>query len=255
MFTSKEWVRSTYSTSVNAKKAQGIILGVTRFQKAIKYYLKCVLPLVKILRLVDGDTKDLQLHRPFHAATYYLNSMFHYQENFTAYTEVKIGLFKTIERMSLDIEDGVKVDEQLEKFKKAEVPPGKRNWSTFDHVHSKKRNQLEQQRLNALVFVKYNVQLELRQIKRQDKRETYDPIYLPNMEFDYEWITEKKDPCLPKDHSWIDIQECFEDDEGATSSKKRKIEEEEDEEEFDEMTIVDDDEEDNSDIDLEDYED
>ncbi|GMQ03740.1 hypothetical protein CsSME_00049421 [Camellia sinensis var. sinensis] len=57
MFASKEWARSSYSTSVNAKKAQGTILGDARFWKAIKYCLKCVLPLVKILRLVDGDAK------------------------------------------------------------------------------------------------------------------------------------------------------------------------------------------------------
>ncbi|KAF5940652.1 hypothetical protein HYC85_021819 [Camellia sinensis] len=88
------------------------------------------------------------------------------------------------------------------------------------------------------------------------------------MESDDEWITEKEDPCLPEDHSWMDIQECFEDDKGATSSKKRKTgprnlnaadrgkrkvfedddeveliergeeeEEEEEEEEFDEMTM------------------
>ncbi|XP_028113558.1 pheromone-processing carboxypeptidase KEX1-like isoform X5 [Camellia sinensis] len=154
-----------------------------------------------------------------------------------------------------------------------------RNWSTFDHVHSKKRNRLEQQRLNALVFVKYNIQLELRQIKRQERGETYDPIYLLDMKSDDEWITEKEDPCLPEDHSWMDIQECFEDDEGTTSSKKRKrgprnlnatdrgkrkvfkdddevelIEggEEEEEEEFNEVTMVDDDE---DDIDLGDDED
>ena len=47
-------------------------------------------------------------------------SRFHYQETFTADTKVKIGLFKTIESMYPDIEDRVKVDEQLEKFKKAE---------------------------------------------------------------------------------------------------------------------------------------
>ncbi|CAL5384210.1 unnamed protein product [Camellia sinensis] len=366
MFASEEWARSSYSTSVNAKKAQGTILGDARFWKAIKYCLKCVLPLVKILRLVDGDAKpamgfiyeamdrakeeiasnlnhvrgrykciweiidtrwDLQLHRPLHAAAYYLNPMFHYQENFNADTEVKIGLFKTIERMYPDIEDRVKVDEQLEKFKKAEGMFGmsmailtrkkkqpalwwesyeeeckelqklairvlsltcsatgcERNWSTFDHVHSKKRNRLEQQRLNALVFVKYNIQLELRQIKRQERGETYDPIYLSDMESDDEWITEKEDPCLPEDHSWMDIQECFEDDEGTTSKKrkrgprnlnaidrgKRKVfedddevelieggeEEEEEEEEFDEVTMVDDDEDDEDDIDLGDDED
>ena len=94
-----------------------------------------------------------------------------------------------------------------------------RNWSTFDHVHSKKRNRLETQRLNALVFVKYNIQLEMRQIKRQERGETYDPICLSDMEFDDEWITEVEDPCLPEDNSWLDIHECFEE---GTSGAKRK---------------------------------
>ncbi|RWR88537.1 hypothetical protein CKAN_01755600 [Cinnamomum micranthum f. kanehirae] len=30
------------------------------------------------------------------------------------------------------------------------------NWSVFEHIHSKKRNRLDQKRLNDLVFVKYN---------------------------------------------------------------------------------------------------
>ncbi|KAI8017136.1 hypothetical protein LOK49_LG04G00681 [Camellia lanceoleosa] len=235
---------------------------------------------------------------------------FHYQENFNADTEVKIGLFKTIERMYPDIEDRVKVDEQLEKFKKAEGMFGmsmailtreKKQpalwWESYGEeckelqklairvlslTCSATGNWLEQQRLNALVFVKYKIQLELRQIKRQERGETYDPIYLSDMESDDEWITEKEDPCLPEDHSWMDIQECFEDDEGTTSKKrkrgprnlnaidrgKRKVfedddevelieggeeeEEEEEEEEFDEVTMVDDDE---DDIDLGDDED
>ncbi|GMP94027.1 hypothetical protein CsSME_00043637 [Camellia sinensis var. sinensis] len=96
------------------------------------------------------------------------------------------------------------------------------------------------------------------------------------MESNDEWITKKEDPCLPEDHSWMDIQECFEDDEGATSKKrkrgprnlnatdrgKRKVfedddeveliegGEEEEEEEFDEVTMVDDDEDDEDDEDL-----
>ncbi|XP_042459005.1 uncharacterized protein LOC122042765 [Zingiber officinale] len=37
-----------------------------------------------------------------------------------------------------------------------------RNWSVFEQIHSKKRNRLAQQRLNDLVFVKYNRALKLR---------------------------------------------------------------------------------------------
>ena len=81
---------------------------------------------------------------------------------------------------------------------------------------------MEQQRLNALVFVKYNLQLELRQTKREERGETYDPICLSDMESDDEWVTEIEDPCLPQDNSWMDINECFEDDGGIGPSNKRK---------------------------------
>ncbi|XP_027902994.1 uncharacterized protein LOC114163106 [Vigna unguiculata] len=97
-----------------------------------------------------------------------------------------------------------------------------RNWSTFDQVHTKRRNRLEQQRLNALVYVKYNLQLELRQKSREEKGETYDPICLSDIESDDEWITEKENPCLPIDSSWMDIHECFDDEEGAPNKKRKR---------------------------------
>ncbi|XP_022844306.1 uncharacterized protein LOC111367586 [Olea europaea var. sylvestris] len=36
----------------------------------------------------------------------------------------------------------------------------KRNWSMFEHIRSKKRNRLEHQRLNDLVYVHYNLRLQ-----------------------------------------------------------------------------------------------
>jgi len=96
-----------------------------------------------------------------------------------------------------------------------------RNWSTFDQVHTKRRNRLEQQRLNALVYVKYNLQLELRQ-KSKEKGETYDPICLSDIESDDEWITKKENPCLHIDSSWMDIHECFDDEEGAPNKKRKR---------------------------------
>ncbi|KAG5560764.1 hypothetical protein RHGRI_003943 [Rhododendron griersonianum] len=97
-----------------------------------------------------------------------------------------------------------------------------RNWSTFQHIHSKKRNWSEAQRLNALVLVKYNLTLELRQKKREENGDAYDPICLSDMESDDEWITEREDPCLPLDPSWMDMNECFEVNEGETSRKGRR---------------------------------
>lgn len=80
---------------------------------------------------------------------------------------------------------------------------------------------MEQQRLNALVFVKYNINLDMRLQKRKERGETFDPICLSDMESDDEWITEKEDACLPEDISWMDIHECFKEDVG-TSARRRK---------------------------------
>ncbi|CAI9275935.1 unnamed protein product [Lactuca saligna] len=49
-----------------------------------------------------------------------------------------------------------------------------RNWSVFEQLHSKKRNQLEWQKLNDLVYIKYNRALR----RRYDMRDTIDPIIL-----------------------------------------------------------------------------
>ncbi|XP_031274476.1 uncharacterized protein LOC116132945 [Pistacia vera] len=101
-----------------------------------------------------------------------------------------------------------------------------RNWSTFEHVHSKIRNRLEQQRLKAPVFVKYKLQLEMRQKLREEKGEASDPICLSDIESDDEWIMEKEDLCFPDDNSWMYVQECFNLDKGPrnlnASSKKAK---------------------------------
>ncbi|KAL0355690.1 UNVERIFIED_CONTAM: hypothetical protein Sradi_4015900 [Sesamum radiatum] len=55
-----------------------------------------------------------------------------------------------------------------------------RNWSVFEYIHTKKRNRLEHQRLNDLVYVHYNLKLKDRWFM---KAESYDPI-------DYENITD-----------------------------------------------------------------
>ena len=96
-----------------------------------------------------------------------------------------------------------------------------RNWSTFDQVHSKRRNRLERQRLSALVFVKYNLRLEARHQKRILEGDSYDPISLSDMESDDEWIIEKENALLPEDTSWMNVGECFEVQEGTSKKRKR----------------------------------
>ncbi|XP_057745498.1 uncharacterized protein LOC130963392 [Arachis stenosperma] len=52
-----------------------------------------------------------------------------------------------------------------------------RNWSLFDQIHTKRRNRLEHDRLNDIVYVTYNLRLKSRKKKEKRKQKTqYDPI-------------------------------------------------------------------------------
>ena len=42
-----------------------------------------------------------------------------------------------------------------------------RNWSSFDHIHSKKRNRLSSQKLEDLVYVRSNLQLALKNVAKE----------------------------------------------------------------------------------------
>ena len=78
-----------------------------------------------------------------------------------------------------------------------------RNWSTFDHVHTKKRNRLKQQRVNVLVFVNYNINLELRQIKKEENGDSYDPNCLSDMELMMNGLPKRKNlACQKILHEW-----------------------------------------------------
>ncbi|RDY01592.1 hypothetical protein CR513_15066, partial [Mucuna pruriens] len=59
------------------------------------------------------------------------------------------------------------------------------------------------------MFVKYNLQLEMRQNSREEKR-------------DDSWITEKENSCLLIDASWMDAHECFDVHEGAPGKKRKR---------------------------------
>ncbi|PKI78962.1 hypothetical protein CRG98_000603 [Punica granatum] len=68
-----------------------------------------------IWKVID-ERWEVQLHRPLHAAAYYLNPQLHFSSEFRADREVMRGLYKVMDRM-LDDEERDKVDLQLEEFK------------------------------------------------------------------------------------------------------------------------------------------
>ncbi|XP_066324257.1 uncharacterized protein [Miscanthus floridulus] len=69
-----------------------------------------------------------------------------------------------------------------------------RSWSYFEHVHSKKRNRLEHQRLNDIVYVHCNLRLRQRS---KIRTRNYDPISLEQIGMGNEaWILEDSPPRL-----------------------------------------------------------
>eukprot|EP00253_Pinus_taeda_P033760 PITA_33760 len=71
-----------------------------------------------------------------------------------------------------------------------------RNWSVFEHIHRKKRNNLEHERLEKLVFIYYNLRMLTKQVQPKDT----DPILLDTIDLESDSVVEEEAPDL----SWLD---------------------------------------------------
>ncbi|XP_031372533.1 uncharacterized protein LOC116187749 [Punica granatum] len=242
MFASKQWKGSRFAKLEDGKYAKRVIMD-TRFWSNVNTCLKAAYPLIKVLRMVDSDEKpamgfiynemekakqkiktnfkddrksydpiwkviderwEVQLHRPLHAAAYYLNLQLHFSSEFRADRDVMRGLYKVMDRM-LDDEERDKVDLQLEEFKHEEGLFGFSSaksmrfkktpadwWESYgadtqsckDLVHTKRRNRLHQKKMNDLVLVMYNLKLKDKKIKKQVDLQVED------ISSDDEWIVE-----------------------------------------------------------------
>ncbi|XP_026432355.1 uncharacterized protein LOC113329733 [Papaver somniferum] len=92
-----------------------------------------------------------------------------------------------------------------------------RNCGVFEHIHSKKRNILEHQRLNDLVYVHYNLRLKTRNMT---KKTFYDPI-------DFDVIDLTEDLVVDDDPDQINVDEleaiasdlcCLTDEDNGTAA-------------------------------------
>ncbi|XP_044460509.1 uncharacterized protein LOC123192118 [Mangifera indica] len=140
--------------------------------------VKVVGPLMRLLRIVDSDERPslgyvydgMTLRRGIHAAAYYLNPAFQYdRESFCTKPEVLQGFLDVVESKTYEWwrTYGYSTP-NLQKFaikilSQTSTSSGcERNWSVFERIHTKKRNRLEHQRVNDLVFIHYNLQLQNR---------------------------------------------------------------------------------------------
>ncbi|KAF7134868.1 hypothetical protein RHSIM_Rhsim08G0149200 [Rhododendron simsii] len=79
-----------------------------------------------------------------------------------------------------------------------------RNWSTFEFIHSKRQNRLKHKRLNDLVYVRYNLKLQERIIRRT--KDALDPISIENIDVLDDWVSEEPSLLDEEDIAWEIIE-------------------------------------------------
>nr|XP_023900900.1 uncharacterized protein LOC112012749 [Quercus suber] len=288
MFTCDKWLSCPHAKTAVGKEISKIFLEDYSFWSQFKNIVKVSEPLVRVLRLVDGDEKlamgylyeamdkakeeikrrlknkvslygnyirvidarwDKQLHSPLHAAGCFLNPAIYFRPSFKRKNEVQRGLLSTLMRLIPDPDIQDKISSQLDEYKKSIGDFGtslairqrerlnpvswweqfglgapdlqsfairvlsqccsatgcERNWSTFEYVHSKKRNRLEHKRVNDLVFVHYNLRLRERNIQRN--KYALDPISLDNIDLMGDWVAEEPALLNPDDINWDCLNE------------------------------------------------
>ncbi|KAI3988058.1 hypothetical protein MKX01_011847 [Papaver californicum] len=252
MFTSEAWTKIKNTKEQLGIKVQEIILSDDNFWPSIVSCLKSVIPIVKVLRLVDGDDKpamgyiykaidkakeqikkkfknvkrrydvymnifelrwNTQLHGPLHVAGYFLNPRYQYSPDFVSNIDVKIGLYDAIKRMCLST---------------------KALWWKSYGDSAPELQRVDVRILSATcsasgcernwsIFEQVHTKRRNRLFtKMKEQGDSYDPISLSDMESDDERITEKDDALLQRDPTWMNVHDCFQITEAEANKKKRK---------------------------------
>ncbi|XP_075663029.1 uncharacterized protein LOC142632529 [Castanea sativa] len=175
MFTCDQWVESRYARDVMGKEVAALVLEDKKFWLQCQQIMKISEPLVRVLRLVDG--------------------MKNHQWDTFAWWE-QFGN-NTLELQKFAIQ---------ELSQCCSATGCERAWSTFEFIHSKRRNRVEHKRLNNLVFVRYNLLLREMNIRRT--KDYLDPINLDNIDLMEDWIAEESEFLLltEEDVNWASIE-------------------------------------------------
>ncbi|WCJ36778.1 hAT transposon superfamily [Euphorbia peplus] len=73
-----------------------------------------------------------------------------------------------------------------------------RHWNTFQQIHSEKRNKIDKETLNDLVFINYNLKLTRQMTKKCLES---DPILCDDIDMTSEWVEESDNP---NPNQWLD---------------------------------------------------
>ncbi|CAN1264224.1 hypothetical protein LINPERPRIM_LOCUS11867, partial [Linum perenne] len=71
-----------------------------------------------------------------------------------------------------------------------------KNWTSFQQIHSERRNKIDKEALNDLMYVNYNLKLS-----RQARAVEVDPIQCEDIDMTSEWV-EESDNTSPT--QWLD---------------------------------------------------
>ncbi|KAF6164171.1 hypothetical protein GIB67_010141 [Kingdonia uniflora] len=174
-------------------------------------------------RILDRRWSSM-LQKPLYAATYYLNPQYYYAtltspDEMESNTKFKEDLLDCITKLALNEEDESQILRDLivyrtkarrlgkwsggsllevksppckgllKEFLRLTIAasPCKRIWSTFDNIHTKKRNCLEHDRMRNLAYIQYNKRLKKRYEERISGKKI-DPIVLKFLDECTEWL-------------------------------------------------------------------
>ncbi|KAJ0744735.1 putative HAT dimerization domain, ribonuclease H-like superfamily [Helianthus annuus] len=199
MFTSDEWEACKFRKSAKGKVAHSTVMNIP-FWTGVALCLKVFTPLVKVLRMVDADRKPSMgfIYGEIESAKQEIMNVLGNKEKY--YQPVldiiskKMKVYKSKqEKFSREMATkGCLVNDdnfdpanwwgaygastpELTKIAirilslTTSSSGCERNWSTFEGVHTKKRNRLETNKLNNLVFVQFNANLMQMNKKRKTK--------------------------------------------------------------------------------------
>ncbi|XP_020090213.1 uncharacterized protein LOC109711517 isoform X2 [Ananas comosus] len=158
MFTSDDWTKSKWAKEQAGKGAASIVMMPT-FWTSVIFILKIFGPLVRVLRLVDGEKRpamgyiyeamdrakeaiarsfkereekysdifniidkrwECQLHRPLHAAGHFLNPEFFYSNSeILRDEEIMAGLYEALQKLIPSAQEQDKICDQLSVYREA----------------------------------------------------------------------------------------------------------------------------------------
>ncbi|RVW81801.1 hypothetical protein CK203_051610 [Vitis vinifera] len=245
MFSSEKWCSSTWAKKVEGVKTRSTVLFDPNFWPHVAFCIKTTVPLVSVLREVDSEERPAmgyiyelmdsakekiafncrgmerkygpiwrkidarwtpQLHRPLHAAGYYLNPQLRYGDKFSNVDEVRKGLFECMDRM-LDYQERLKADIQLDSYDQAMGEFGSRIAIDSRTLRSPTSWWM---RFGGSTpeLQKFAIRVLSLTCSASGCERNWS-TFESEIDSDDEWIAEKEDPLLPLDLCWLQDNELF----------------------------------------------